>query len=278
MCFLCEGHHNNHEKEYYGNIICKKEEAIKRMETLRKEIDIILKNIQSYIYKLSKTKDYVNAYYNICNDIINNYDTNKKNYKLIQNVNEVYKEQILLNEIKNIGGREIKNVFNLYDKMASINELNIIYNKNNAEKIKIFGKDFVKNNKSKCKIVYENKEQELTEYFDTKKINANAITIKLLNINNIENIGYMFHGCSALASLPNISNWIINNVKDMQYMFYGCSSLSSLPDILIGILIIFQICDACFLAVLHYYLCLILIIGILAMLIIYIACFLVVLR
>ena len=45
-------------------------------------------------------------------------------------------------------------------------EIEIIYKPKNKGKIKIFGSQFVYYNKDKCKIIYNNKEYELTEYFD----------------------------------------------------------------------------------------------------------------
>jgi len=47
-------------------------------------------------------------------------------------------------------------------------EIDIIYKKsgNNEDKLKIFGEEFVKNNKDKCKIIYNNKEYELKEYLE----------------------------------------------------------------------------------------------------------------
>ena len=54
------------------------------------------------------------------------------------------------------------------------NEIIIRYNiKENENKIKIFGKDFIKNNKNICKIIYEDKEYELQEYFEFKNIKKN---------------------------------------------------------------------------------------------------------
>ena len=45
-------------------------------------------------------------------------------------------------------------------------EINIIYTKpDRNKKIKLFGKNFVKNNNKKLKIKYNNKKYELSEYF-----------------------------------------------------------------------------------------------------------------
>ena len=90
----------------------------------------------------------------------------------------------------------------------------------------------VKNNKGKCKIIYNNKEYELTEYFNDIDNNIKKeIKIKLKGINNITNMSNMFYECKTLSLLPDISKWNTSNVTDMKCMFYNCKTLSSLPDI-----------------------------------------------
>ena len=99
-------------------------------------------------------------------------------------------------------------------------------------KIKIFGKDFARNNKNICHIIYEEEYYELSEYLELNNIGNNKILeIKLIGINNVINASYMFCGCESLISLPDISKWNTNNVTDMNKMFYECESLISLPDI-----------------------------------------------
>ena len=115
---------------------------------------------------------------------------------------------------------------------GDISEINIIYNiERNQDEIKIFGNEFVKNNKKICKMIIDNKEYEITEYYNVKNINNNILKIKLKGIDNVTNMSYMFDGCKSLTNLPDISKWNTNNITDMSCMFGGCSSLSSLPDI-----------------------------------------------
>ena len=114
------------------------------------------------------------------------------------------------------------------------NEINIVYKIGNQNNIRIFGDNFVKNNKSKCRIEFENKEYDLIEWFNIENYTKNKLDylrIKLKNINNVTDMGCMFYDCSSLSSLPNISKWNTKNVTNMGGMFYGCESLSSLPDI-----------------------------------------------
>ena len=163
--------------------------------------------------------------------------------------------------------QENKNIEPKKKKNTIVDEITIQYkikNIKNTKSIRIFGDEFVKNNKEKCKIIINGKEIELCSYINTNiQININKIfEIKLNGINNITNMicmfkgdksniiplsalpdiskmdtkniinmSYMFYGCSLLSSLPDISKWNTKNVTDMSFMFYGCSLLSSLPDI-----------------------------------------------
>ena len=112
-----------------------------------------------------------------------------------------------------------------------INEIKIQYKIEGEKKIKIFGYEFVKNNKNICKILYENKEYDLCEYFRVKNHINNILEINLVGIKNITNMGDMFEFCSSLISLSDISKWNTNNVNNMSGLFVGCSSLKYLPDI-----------------------------------------------
>ena len=119
-----------------------------------------------------------------------------------------------------------------------------------AKKIRIFGQGFVKNNKDKCKIIYNNKEYELQEFFQIDKILeiklkgdiinmsclfAECIYLKSLpdisKIKPTENMSYLFYSCINLENLDDISKWDMSNVKYIQGMFSGCLSLVELPDI-----------------------------------------------
>ena len=101
-------------------------------------------------------------------------------------------------------------------------------------KVKILGKIFVennKNNKTKSKIIYEEEEYELQEYFENKK-KENSLTIKLIDPNNeITDMSYMFYFCDALTSLSDDIKWNTSKVTDMSYMFSFCESLNHFPDI-----------------------------------------------
>ena len=75
-------------------------------------------------------------------------------------------------------------------------------------KIKVFSDYFVEKNKDKCKIIYNEKEYEIAEYFeiDNNLNNDNIIKIQLKIDNNITDIANMFDDCETLLSFRDISN------------------------------------------------------------------------
>ena len=111
-----------------------------------------------------------------------------------------------------------------------INEMTIEYIIKKENKIKLFGKKFITNNKNNCKIIIDNKEEDIIEYLKVNK-NEKILKIKLKEIKTITNMSYMFYHCKALISLPDISKWNTNNVTNMSNMFSYCKLLISLPDI-----------------------------------------------
>ena len=62
-----------------------------------------------------------------------------------------------------------------------ISEINIIYDIKEENKIRIFGSKFVKNNKDICKMIIDNKEYEIAEYFNIEnyKNSNNKLKINL---------------------------------------------------------------------------------------------------
>ena len=123
---------------------------------------------------------------------------------------------------------EVSNIKN--ENEINNNEIIISYKINKEPYLTIFGNEFVKNNKEKCKIFYQNKFHELNEYLNISNYNndKNELEIKLTGINNITDMSYMFYNCSSLIS---ISNFDTSNITNISNIFNGCSSLLDLPDI-----------------------------------------------
>ena len=113
-----------------------------------------------------------------------------------------------------------------YSGVDTIDEIILQYIIKDKE-IKIFGTDFVNNNKNNCKMIIEGNEMELKDKINN--ITNNILKIKLKGIKNITDMSYMFAYCSSLNSLPDISKWNTSNVNNMHCMFVGCSKLSKIP-------------------------------------------------
>ena len=129
----------------------------------------------------------------------------------------------------------------------------------NKERIRLFGNKFIETNYSKCKLIIDNKEQNLVEYyFINNRIEKKFFEIKLKIKQKITNFEGMFKNCKNLLTCPNIGNldtseavtfksffegcenlqilpkflkWDTKNVEDMSSMFEGCKSLLYLPDL-----------------------------------------------
>ena len=109
-----------------------------------------------------------------------------------------------------------------YDNKSEENiDINIIYKSNGNNKIKIFGKTFVNNNKNNCKIIYKDKEYELKEYFENNNKN-NEIILTLRIFNNITNMSSMFYECTQLYSFPDQLN--CSNITDISESVNDSSS------------------------------------------------------
>ena len=99
--------------------------------------------------------------------------------------------------------------------------------------IRIFGKYFVKRNKNKSLILYNNKKYRLKEYFDEINNNYNhdikKIKLKLIGINNITNFEKMFYGCYHLFSISESKNENLPKYNFQSYDIFihnnTCSSL-----------------------------------------------------
>ena len=254
ICISCENEHNNHEVISFGKIIPNRDNILNKLKEIRNMIDIFNNDISDIINKLKKVNDNIEILYDINNYIFNNYNNNNKSYETLLNMNDIEKN-LNLEDISDI----IKNnnifykfekIISIYNKMIPIDEIRFIYNiKPFKEKLNIFGNYFVKNNKDKCCLIYEDKKYDLTEFFDTSNIKKDKLELKLKGISNITNMSGMFMGCNELISFGDISNikdkdintkcdiltdisqWNTNKVTDMSWLFMGCTSLQSLPNI-----------------------------------------------
>ena len=66
---------------------------------------------------------------------------------------------------------------NKYNK-DNVTEINIIYNIENKEFIRLFWYKFVENNENICQMIIENKEYEIKKEYNVKNFKNNILAIK----------------------------------------------------------------------------------------------------
>ena len=180
------------------------------------------KTLLNIIFK-SKLKENLQDYINKLQKYNNNSNFEQEKNNLINKYNDT------INKTLEKNNKIINIMFNHYNKNNNNEEITLLYqlkkdNFKNLEKeaaIQIFGYEFVKNNKDKCKILYEGKEYELQSSFKYKDINNNheLLEIKLININNITDIRFMFKDCHDLLFLPDIYNINTSKFNSMVGLF-----------------------------------------------------------
>ena len=238
LCEKCEKDHESHKNKI--KIFKKEIPNEKKINEIKKEIDLIISNIEQFKIEIDYLKELFNFIIINLTDEIDNYIklykkislllNNLKNYQNIKNILN-YKNINLYKEINNFLNENIKNKIGYLLKEKKF-EISLTYKYYGQYRIKLFDKKFVENNKDNLILSINNKIMNICEYYYiNKETNDRTIKVKLIQKNKITNMSYMFYECDYLLSLTKISNFNTNNVKDMSYMFYNCSRLSSLHDI-----------------------------------------------
>ena len=99
--------------------------------------------------------------------------------------------------------------------------------------LRLFGLEFVKNNKDKCKMVIHDKEYEIKEEIRKEEFEKFGIKEdeKILEVilkgKGITDMSYMFDYCESLIELD-LSSFDTQNVISMEWMFHSCDSLIEL--------------------------------------------------
>ncbi len=125
--------------------------------------------------------------------------------------------------------KNIKNIY-LFLKIQKKNRFIIEYKFSGKGDIKIFGTNFVNNNKNNCEIVVNEEIEELKDKLTLNQDKPN-LRIILFENNTVKNISELFNGCDRLLSISGKSKWDTINVEYMNKMFNNCKSLKNFPEI-----------------------------------------------
>ena len=120
LCIACENDHSNHGVEYFGKIIHKKENLNNKLKELQTKIN----KFKDEVKKIQKILDYVSKnidnYYNIINNIYGSFELKKRNYEILNNINEINNNDLYKDLEEIINENIIQNKFY---------KINVIYNK-----------------------------------------------------------------------------------------------------------------------------------------------------
>ena len=223
---LCKLNFKSLEELYLSNNHISNVEPLEKLKAPNlKKIDLSyneLTDVKSFkpLVINNKQVQYINLKNNSINDASTFKDPVFIDKEIILDNNNLLKKEI--DEIRKlIKKREFENI--------GIFEYRIDKKKT---RIQIFGKNFVTKNKSFCKIIINDKQRELTEFYKyTKTIKNDTVKVKIIMNQDVTSLDCMFYDCIALLSLSEVSDWDTSEIIDMSSMFSGCESLTSLPDI-----------------------------------------------
>ena len=213
LCPLCkeDNEHADHEIILFNDLEPNENSLKENLKELKKKIESLKKEANKITYTLEYIINNMEKYYKINQQIINNYEANRRNYQILYNIKELNNSSVIkdIDEIVSNESISVKiiNFLDIFKKMNinKYDEISIIYDvgKNEGEEeMKIFGEMFVHSNKNICKMIIEDKVYELKEKFNIKNYKKKELKITLKNIGECSEFVKMFDECKSLDSLP----------------------------------------------------------------------------
>ena len=140
ICFSCKNDHRDHKELIdLQNMVTDKEEIQKEFKETKELIDKIKKFIDDIEQNLNSFKKNIDILYCINNNFIESYDVSKRNYQILQNLNEIrnfnnsfYNELKCISEEQSISNK-ISHIIDIYTKMSM----------KSCEKIYLFGEKYI---------------------------------------------------------------------------------------------------------------------------------------
>ena len=184
ICYSCDDDHMEHHTIYLGDIKPNINDTKSKLSNIKKEIDIFINKIREIIKQLNDLIDNINIYYEIYNNILNNYSKQNRNHQTPQNIKDFNINNEIINVIKNINKMnnikdEFNNIINIYNNI----------NKNVAKEEIISVKGFVNSNNNNENFENSNNStNRIKPKIDDTKNQINKIISKEENLNTNNNI------------------------------------------------------------------------------------------
>ena len=212
ICYLCKDEHKKHMKISFNDIKPNINEINNNLNEIKKELNLFKDNIKEIINILNELANIIDIYYEIHNNILMNYEEENTNFQIIQNVKQINENNEINNILNNINKStnikdKLYNIINLYNNINSekeiknksieldkdisndnvnissnnkLNEMTIIYKiVQNENEIKLFGRDFVYNNKNNCYLIIDDQQKELCVIYHLNDAQKNETTLKI---------------------------------------------------------------------------------------------------
>ena len=183
LCMQCELIHNNHEIIFYKNILPNKKDIMEDIIYFKENINEIINDAKKKIEMLNKIIINLQILYEINFNFVNNYEIEKRNFQIIENLNLIH------NRIKKLLLFDYKDIDNLYE-IKHFNNISAVYNdmtqkfskrkeilKGNEIKIVLSGNN-IKNNTFDCsKYIKISELKKIIKKNNTNLNNTNLILI-----------------------------------------------------------------------------------------------------
>ena len=179
LCIICEKEHSNHNKISFGEILPDKQKLEEDRNNLWTAVEQFEKDIQNIIQIFNEVVRNIQFYYNLYDNIINNYEIQNRNYIILQNINYFSKYNIsFISELKKIIENnnlsyKFENIINMFNQMNKQNK--ILGKKENPSKKETNSKNesiehFKSINKNKNDLNTEMNIKDKFENFNIEKI------------------------------------------------------------------------------------------------------------
>ena len=129
LCIICEKEHKYHNKVSHAEIMLDKNKLDNGKNILRKNLDEFENEVQNIINRLNKIIQNFEMYYNLYDEMATQYQMQKRNFQILQNLNDINEYFLMFNKKLD----EINNERNINLKFEKIMN---IWNEMNPEDIK----------------------------------------------------------------------------------------------------------------------------------------------
>ena len=220
LCLQCELEHNNtHKIITYKSIYPNLNNAKNKIKNMENVINAFINDINKIIDILFNIKNSINKYYEINNKILNNFEINKRNYQILQNINNINDTNIIIESLnsiikENIFSLKLKKIYDLYSNINTNKNLNNYVNNKKDSNISELSKITININN---KPVNSNKE---LKFYSQNIIDDSYANIALDNsfcvFNSYDNIIYIVYAnhSKSIIFYNLLDNKIIKVIKN----------------------------------------------------------------